>query len=300
MSAAPDPAELTAPRDPASYGRPRRAGPGVWAFAAFGVICVLAGAAIATFGPGLLPARPPALGTMADAALHPGEPAPITAQTPAPPSETAVVPTAPPPLALTRDAPEIAALGERLAALEAETAETRRAAAAALAAAALVEASQTSRPFAEELAAAEAISPPSAELGALRPLAATGAPTRAALAAAFPDYAARAASASRAPDEGAGLLERLGYALSRVVTLRRVGEVSGDGIDARLARAERQAEDGDLDGALKSLDGLPAAGREAVAPWRARAERRAEVDRRVAAVRARALADLTRLSEAGA
>jgi hypothetical protein len=120
----------------------------------------------------------------------------------------------------------------------------------------------------------------------------TGAPSRAALAASFPDYAARAASASRAPGDGAGLDDRIVYALSRIVSLRRVGDVPGNQADALLARAERMVEDGDFDGALRTLDLLPPAAREAMAPWRARAERRAEIDRQVAALRAKALRDL--------
>ncbi|WP_374575286.1 COG4223 family protein [Phenylobacterium sp.] len=296
MTVSPDPAELTAPRDPASYSAARRGGPGVWSLVAFGVLCVLAGAAIATFGPSLLPAKPD-LGQLADTALHATEPAEPARIEPA-----AAPPAAPPAPAAAEPAgsDEVAALSDRLASLEARDAKITQAAAAALSAAALMEASQTSRPFLQELAALEAISPSSSELSAVRRLAEAGAPTRAALAQSFPDYAARAASASHTPGDGAGLLTRIGYALSRVVTLRRVGDVAGSSVDAVLARAERQVEDGDLDSALKTLDGLPPAGREALADWRARAERRAEIDRRIAAIRAQALADLAGLTRPGA
>jgi len=71
-----------------------------------------------------------------------------------------------------------------------------------------------------------------------------------------------------------------------------VSDERGSGPDAVLARAERLVGDGDLQGALRALDQLPAAGREAVAPWRLRAERRAEIDRAAAALRARALSSL--------
>src|SRR5690606_35709819 len=118
------------------------------------------------------------------------------------------------------------------------------------------------------------------------------------LAAGFPDFAARAAIAARAPGERAGLMQRIGYALSRVIILRRVDQTSGQGVDAVLARAERQVGDGDLDAGLMTLASLPAPAREALAPWSVRAERRAEIDRRVAALRAQALADLA-LTEAG-
>ncbi|WP_421933799.1 COG4223 family protein [Phenylobacterium sp.] len=292
MSIAPDPVELSAPRDPASYGRSRLMGPGFWALIAFGVLCILAGFGISRFGPQLFPVKPAAPASAA--AVAPGAapasgPAPVeaalplAAETPPPPTSEAVI-----------------RLTERIDALEAEQSRTAEAAASALAAAALMEAAQTSRPFADELAALDAVSPPSAELRALRRIAERGAPSRAALAASFPDYAARAAGAARAPGEGAGLGARLAAALSRVVTLRQVGDVPGTGIDALLARAERQVEEGDLDHALKTLDGLPPAGRDAIAPWRAAAENRADIDRRVSAVRVQALEDLARLARSGA
>ena len=194
----------------------------------------------------------------------------------------------------------MARLTERLEALEAEQARTAEAAASALAAAALMEAAQTSRPFLEELAALDSVTPPSAELRALRRVAEKGAPSRVALAASFPAYAARAAGVARAPGEGAGVLSRLAAALSRVVTVRRVGDLPGTGVDALLARAERQVEEGDLDNALKTLDGLPLAARDALAPWRAAADSRADIDRRVSAVRIQALEDLARLARSGA
>jgi hypothetical protein len=186
----------------------------------------------------------------------------------------------------------VARLGARVATLEAQQTHTSQAAAAALAASAVVEATQGSEPFAEELSSLRAISPPSPELQALARLAATGAPSRTALAASYPDYAAHAASAARAPGDKAGLGDRIVYELSRVVTLRRVGDVAGDGVDAVLARAERQVEDGDLDRALRTLDKLPAGAKDAMAPWRNRAERRAEIDRNAVALRERALQTL--------
>jgi hypothetical protein len=80
--------------------------------------------------------------------------------------------------------------------------------------------------------------------------------------------------------------------LSKVVSLRRVGDVAGDSSDAIIARAERAVDDGDLDRALRTLDKLPPAARKALSPWRERADRRAEIDRAAAALRARALQEL--------
>jgi hypothetical protein len=280
MSAAPDPAELTAPKDPAAYRR--RPGLGGWAVAALCVLCILAGIALGRSLPGLFDAR--------RAVLSPSLP---TLE----PAEPPVQPPAASPAPAPSEGADLARLAARVSALEGQERSANRAAASALAAAALVEASQGSRPFSEEFTALRAAAPDLSESAALARLAETGAPTRAALAASFPDYAARAATAARTPAEGAGLGERIGYALSRIVTVRRVAETTGDGVDARLARAERLAEDGDLDGALRVLDGLPQAAREAVAPWRLRAERRAEIDRQAAALRARALRALAETPE---
>ena len=269
--------EVTAPKDPAAY-RPRPLlGVTFWAMIAFAVLCVLAGVAIANLGPRLF--AKPTLKAPAEAALA------VEAAVPAPPPAPAVAPA---PVAGLAD-PDVERLSARLATLESRQAHASQAAAAALAVSAVVEAAQGAGPFAEELASLRAVSPPSPELESLARLAQTGAPSRTALAASFPDYAARATSAARAPGDKAGLGDRIVYELSRIVTLRRVGDVPGDGVDAILARAERQVEDGDLNRGLRTLDRLPAGARDAVAPWRVRAERRAEIDRSAQALRARAL-----------
>jgi hypothetical protein len=285
MTVQPEPDAQAAPRDPAEYRRPRLMGVGFWMLLLLCALCVAAGAAFAWFAPRLLAGRP-ASQTILDSVLPP-EPKAAAAKPEVLPLRPAL------PSAAETAAPaagDVTQLSERLNALEAQQARTAGAAAAALAGAALVEASQASRPFSEELAAMERAAPAAAgRLAELKRLAVVGAPSRSALAASYPDYAARAASASRAPADGAGFFARVAYALSRVVTVRQVGEVKGDGADAVLARAERLVEDGELDAALRTLDALSPAAREAMAPWRLRAERRAEIDRRVSAVRGEAL-----------
>ncbi|HEY3949727.1 hypothetical protein [Phenylobacterium sp.] len=279
------------PRDPAEYRRKPLLGFTFWAMIVLMLLCVLAGVAIADYGPRLFgPKAPPKAAvaepaTAADAApapaLTPALGAPVPAATPAAPSA------------------DVARLSARVATLEAQQGHASQAAAAALAASAVVDASQGTGPFADELSSLRAISPPSPELAALARLAAAGAPSRTALAVSYPDYAAHAASAARAPGPKAGLGERIVYELSRVVTLRRVGDAAGDGVDQLLARAERQVDDGDLDRALRTLDRLPPGARDAMAPWRARAERRAEIDRNAEALRARALQTLAGEAQAG-
>lgn len=286
MSPSPEPPlgapEASTPRDPAEYRPKPLLGFTFWAMIVLMLLCVLAGVAIADFGPRLFGPRPPKVSGAEPAAAD-------SAPTPAPtPPVVAPVPAATP----TAPTADVARLSARVATLEAQQGHAAQAAAAALAASAVVEASQGAGPFSEALNSLRAVSPPSPELEALARLAPAGAPSRTALAVSFPDYAARAASAGRAPGSRAGLGDRIVYELSRVVSLRRVGDAAGDGADELLARAERQVDDGDLERALRTLDRLPPGARDAMALWRARAERRAEIDRAAQALRARALQTL--------
>lgn len=286
MTAAPDPAEITPPTDPAVYGRPRRFGVAFWAVIALCVLSVAAGAAVTRFAPRI----------WGDAGETPA----------AVPSTTADLPELVPPATSAGGAPasgavqtatsaEIVALQARVEALEASQTRTVNAAAAALAAASLAEATQSSGSFETELAALERVLPLSGEVRALRPYAESGVPSRAALAADFDAAAARAAVASRDPGERAGFLARLGHALSAIVTIRRV-DAGGAGPDAVLARAGDAVAKGDLEGALTVLRELPPKGIEAIAPWRSRAQQRVGVDRQVASIRAMALSDLMAVS----
>lgn len=136
-----------------------------------------------------------------------------------------------------------------------------------------------------------------AALRALQPLAQAGAPSPAALAAEFARQADRASAASRAPTADLGLGARLGHLLAEVFTVRRIAPAAGGDPDAVLARAQLAADNGDLEAALRETDALPPAGREALADWRARAQRRIDVDRLVAAVRAGALRQLAAVSD---
>lgn len=288
MTMTPDTVEPSAPADPAVYARRPRGGGlplSVWVFILFGFVCVLAGIGVAHYGPKLWPAAK----TVAPAVAPPSDTAPASAVSSAAPLAGAPPMIDPP-------APDFAALQARIAALETDQGDIAAAAAAAVAASSLSSASVGPEPFDAEVAAMERLLPPSADLRALHRLAAVGAPSRAALQAGFADQASRAVIALRAPDEKAGLGARVGYALSSIVSVRRIATTTGAGPDATLARAEKQAGDGDIEAALKTLEGLPPGAAPALADWRAEAERRVEIDRRVAAVRETALADLSRIA----
>ena len=141
----------------------------------------------------------------------------------------------------------------------------------------------------------EQLLPQSASVRVLRPLAESGAPSRAALAADFDAAAAEAASAARAPADNGNILDQILHSLSRIFTLRRVASTTGDAPDAVLARAQRQVNEGDIDTALKTLAILPPQAADAMNGWRARAQQRVTLDRQVAAVRKEALEGLVQV-----
>jgi hypothetical protein len=184
------------------------------------------------------------------------------------------------------------ALNQRLDRIEAYERKAGRAASAAVAAGALADAAQTSRPFAGELDALQRLMPDSSLVAGLRPLAQAGAPTRAALAAEFPAVAARAATAARQPRRDAGLIARALAALSTLITLRRVDDLTGGSPDAILARAEQRVNDGDIEGALLQMRALPPRALAATADWRERAQRRVAIEAGIASLRTEALRDL--------
>jgi hypothetical protein len=271
MNATNDTAELAPTRDPAAYARRPLLGGVFWVMMIFCALCLLAAVAVVILGPRLAPVRRVALVA----------PAAAPAAAPAPPSS---------PIAQTAPAgpSDLASRVQRL-----ETGQTRivNAAAGALAAASLSDAAARPAPFAPALAAAARLLPSSPETLALAPLAQEGAPTRAALAADLTDIGAQVSTAARTPEKNASFIDRAEYAFSRVVTLRRIG-ADATGTDAVLARAERAADDGNLEGAVGLLDTLPDPTKAVLAPWRDKAERRIEIDQHIAALRAQAMADL--------
>jgi len=289
MNAASDPAEIVAPSDPALYARRRVMGPGVWLWLLLCVLCIGLGAGVAHYGPTLFsPKARPSDGAVS-ATPSPRPIADRIATGSALPVESGQTAVAPP-------AADVERLDGRITALESSQRGVADAATAALAVSALAEATETSRPFGQELAALQRVLPASPDLAALERLSTQGAPTRAGLAIQFGNLAGRAASAARNPGPDADLLSRIRYALSSIVTIRHVGSTKGSTPDAMLARAQALLDDGDVEGAVQALDPLPDTAREVLAPWFNAANRRIDVDRHVAALRADALAGLSRVS----
>jgi uroporphyrinogen-III synthase len=158
-------------------------------------------------------------------------------------------------------------------------------------AARLSSALDSGRPFAGDLALLMPLIQGDAKLGeiatALQPYAQAGVPSRAALAADFPAVA-KAALADDLADDSFG--ERLLGKLKSIVSLRRVGDVQGDSVEAKLARAEAALDGGDLAKAVEIVKSLPAQTAKATAAWLARAETHLAAKRGVDQLAAHAVA----------
>jgi uroporphyrinogen-III synthase len=146
-------------------------------------------------------------------------------------------------------------------------------------------------PFAGDLALLMPLIQGDAKLGeiatALQPYAQTGVASRAALAADFPAVA-KAALADDLADDSFG--ERLLGKLKSIVSLRRVGDVQGDSVEAKLARAEAALDGGDLAKAVEIVKSLPPQTAKAMSAWLARAETHLAAKRGVDQLAAHAVA----------
>ena len=121
--------------------------------------------------------------------------------------------------------------------------------------------------------------------------AAAGAATVAVLAAQFGAHASAIVLAARRDDD-AGWIKQTIDRVSSVVTVRRVGDVGGASVEARVARAELRVAAGDLAAAVAELAGLDGRAAAAAAPWLGKAQTRLAVDaaaQRVYETAARAL-----------
>jgi hypothetical protein len=284
MSLAPDQAELAPSRDPAVYGRRRLFTPSFFAWIVVCAICVGVGAAIGRFGFAGGPAKTESAAPAAAVESH-------SVAAHAPPAALPL-PVVAPPAPLPADS---AALADRVARLESAASRTDDAAAKALAASALSAAAEGSAPFDQDLALYGRLAPGDPDLRALAPLAAMGAPSRAALAASFPDLASAAAAAAHQPPRDADFLAKVIGRLEQVVIIRRVGP-GATGVDGVLNQAQMKVAAGDLDSAVAALSALPPAAAAPMARWVDGAKRRIEIDQRIAQVRARALATLAQSS----
>jgi len=102
--------------------------------------------------------------------------------------------------------------------------------------------------------------------------------TRNMLADKFSQDAAAIVAAQRT-DEAQGWSERLWANLANLVSIRRVGEIPGRDVEARVARAEVDLRTGDLARAVSEMNALRGSARAAAGDWLDEARGRLAVDR---------------------
>ena len=177
----------------------------------------------------------------------------------------------------------------RLDAQEKQGAHQDSRSALALALLGLDDAAQSGKPFMPQWRTLVQIMPQNTGLLALEPLARTGVASRAQLTQEFSSQisAIRAAANTPAAPSKTGLAARARAALGSLVSIRRI-DGGGDGVDAVLARVQKALQRDDLKAAVKDMDGLDGAARQAAQGWMAEAQARLRLDRLLAQLKAQA------------
>ena len=175
---------------------------------------------------------------------------------------------------------KIASLTQRLDAAETKINEPRDdvEVARAIASAALKAAIDRGGPFLTELDTLSKVTPDDPAIQSLRPFANTGVPTRAELVRRFPDVANAMLTALRPTDPNEGIIDRLANSAMSLVKVRPVGNVDGEGDDAKIARMEDKLQNGDLKGAALEWDALPEAAKTASADYKKSLDARIQVE----------------------
>jgi hypothetical protein len=192
--------------------------------------------------------------------------------------------------ALSQKLAEQSQLLAKLQSQEASGGADRTDAALVVAAGQLRAALQTSRPYAAELQAVEALARDQpdtlAELRKLDGRAQQGVPTLATLTQQFPALAQRVARARTPAAADDSWRARALAKLKGLVTVRRVGDRSAelDGSDAGLAAAVAALGNGDLAGAVSAARRLEGPAAQAVAPWLEDAQARLDAEASLAAL----------------
>lgn len=178
---------------------------------------------------------------------------------------------------------EVRRLQEELPAVAAEARSAATAARASYAVVAAAEASRSSGPFEQAHASLAALLPNDPNVIALAPLARQGAPTTIELRDSFARMDNDIVRAARQSQAGAGFWGRIQAALAQWIVIRRAG--SGDAVDDIVERADQRLQAGRLDQAVAELNRLPAAPKRVAQQWINDAQRRLEIDTRLAAIR---------------
>ena len=185
---------------------------------------------------------------------------------------------------------QIAALADRVDQQEANPEVAR-----AIAAAALKSAIDRGLPFITELETYASVDPGNPDVDALRDLAASGVPSRSAIAAETGSAVDAMIAAMSLMDEDAGILERLLASAQSLIRVRPIGMVEGGAPAAILARMEVAINNDDYAAALEEYRSLPDLAKPAGKAFADKVEARARADELVD----KALAAALRRAEQG-
>lgn len=175
---------------------------------------------------------------------------------------------------------EVAALAETTQALAAGQENQNRAADAArvLAYNNLRTVADGGQPFTAEIAVLAELGVPADALAVFQAAAATGVPSKAALAAGFPDVADAILQATNEPDAEAGFWARLVANAQTIVTVRPNVPIEGETPIAIVSRMQAAIDAGNLAAVLAERATLPQAGIDASADWAVDVQRRIDLD----------------------
>lgn len=179
---------------------------------------------------------------------------------------------------------EVRQLQEELPAVAAEARSAATAARASYAIVAAGEAARSSGSFEQAHAALAQLLPNDPNVAALEPLSRTGAPTRSELRDRFDRLDVEIIRAARQSQAGAGFWGRIQAALAQWIVVSRANNAS-DTPEGIVARAQTALEGDRLAEAIEHLNRLPEAPKRTAQPWINDAQRRLEIDQRLAAIR---------------
>lgn len=171
-------------------------------------------------------------------------------------------------------------ISSRLAEAEKKLNEPREdvAVARAIAAAALKAAIDRGGPFIAELDTFAGVAPDDPAATDLRNFAETGVPSRAELIRQAPDVATAIVESVNQPDPNQSWSDRLMSSAKSLVSVRPVGNVEGESVEAIAARMEDKVKNGDLPGAATEWNSLPATAKQASAAFKQALEARIRVE----------------------
>ncbi len=185
-----------------------------------------------------------------------------------------------------------AGIDARVKSLEAQNSgEALHRAATMLALTQLAQAANNTGSFALQLDTYAVTAPGDPMVELLRPYAKSGVPAKSTLIAQFPEVARAALDAERSAD-ARSLFSRLWANVLSLISVRRVGDVSGNTTEARLARAQAKLDTNDLTAAATEVRAVQGPAAKPLSNWLKDAFARMTLDRAVADLSARVIQTL--------